>query len=238
MKLQRYSINKNLQIKENLENLYRRKGVYVAETIANTQNNTVYLNTRIFYSTDKILRYKRNIKSKRKNKKPLDTTKLFNNKKVSLSTTILNTEIDKKYAFYLFNDLQRFIGSLFSKRYTLFFDLIKVTCLAAEKKENLVLLTKILATTFRFLPKKKHNLFLSFLKQLSNIIIIENKKNLLGIKITINGKLQGKERAKSVTVLTGSVSVNALKDCPVLSKAHIYTLYGAYGLQILATYKN
>lgn len=70
-----------------------------------------------------------------------------------------------------------------------------------------------------------------------NLIILKNNTNIGGIKITINGKLQGKTRAKTVKIQTGAVSINSIKNKPIQSKIHIYTIYGTYGLQILASYK-
>lgn len=237
MKLQRYQFIKTFQVKENIENLYKRKKIESSKTDVILSEKNTKLNSVLFYSTDKLLRYKRNLIKKKNTDKKIKIQNLFPKKSISLKIRILNKEVDKTYAKFLFTNLRKFTNSLFSKRYTLFFDLIKITALASENKENLNLLTRVLASIFRLLPKRRHNLFISFLKHLLNIIIVKNPKNLIGMKILINGKLQGKTRAKTVKILTGNASINTIKDNPILSKAHIYTLYGAFGLQILAKYK-
>lgn len=239
-KLQRNNLINTLNIKKNIENLYKFKNVYCSKINLNITENNVYLNSNVFFTTDKLIRYKRNLFNKRPlinlNKK-ISINKLFKNKNVTLKTKILNKLIDKNYAIFLLNNVKKFNNSLFSKRYTQFFDLIKIATLTSMHKENVQLFSKILASIFRSLPKKKHNLFISFLKHLLNLLIVKNEKNLKGMKIVLNGKLQGKTRAKTVKIQTGPVSINSIKEKPVSSKVHIYTLYGAYGLQILANYK-
>jgi hypothetical protein len=240
IKLQRNNTINTLNIKKNIENLYRFKNVYCSKINLNITEKNVCLNSNLFFTTDKLIRYKRNLFSKKPlvnlNKK-ISITKLFKNKNVTIKTKILNKLIDKNYAIFLLNNVKKFNNSLFSKRYTQFFDLIKIATLTSMHKENVQLFSKILASIFRSLPKKKHNLFVSFLKHLLNLLIVKNTKNLKGMKIVLNGKLQGKTRAKTIKIQTGPVSINSIKEKPVSSKIHIYTLYGAYGLQILANYK-
>ena len=241
IKLKRNNLLNTLSIKKNIENLYRLKNVYCSNINLNVTDKTVHINSSVFFTTDKLIRYKRNLFSKKRlsnlNKKaPIN--KLFNNKNVLIKTKILNKLVDKSYAIFILNNIKKFNSSLFSKRYTQFFDLVKIATLTAYNKENVYLFTRILGSIFRSLQKRKQNLFVSFLKHLLNLMIVKNNKNLQGMKIILNGKLQGKTRAKTVKIQTGPVSINSIKEKPITSKIHIYTLYGAYGLQILANYKN
>lgn len=240
VKLKQNNLIKTIDIKKNIENLYKLKNIYCSKIDLVLTDKNVNLSTNVFFTTEKLIRYKRNFfnkKPKNNLNKTLKFNKLFKNKNIILKTKILNKLVDKEYSIFILNNIKKFNNSLFSKRYTMFFDLIKITTLTAFNKENIELFTKILGLIFKSLPKRRHNLFISFLKHLLNLIIIKNKKNLHGIKIILNGKLQGKTRAKTVKIQTGAVSINSIKDNPISSKIHIYTLYGAYGLQILANYK-
>ena len=241
IKLQKKDLLDTLNIKENFENLCRMKKIFTSKTNVLVNEQNLYLNTNLFFPTEKLIRFKRNLFNKNKKKlnirqRSLKINNLFFNKNLIIKTRILNKEIDKKYALFLLNNLKKFSNSFFSKRFTMFFDLIKITTLTAFNKENIHMFSKFLGLIFKTLPKKKHNLFISFLKQLMNLIIIKNKKSLKGIKIILNGKLQGKTRAKTVKIQTGTVSINSISEQPIQSKIHIYTIYGAYGLQVLANY--
>lgn len=249
MKLQRYNFIRTFETKENFEQLCKRRKIQSGKVSIILTNKNATLKTRLFYSTDKIIKIKRNLIKKNVNKRELGTLKkkrtklvnkvkdLFPNRNLFIEAKLLNKELDSTYTGFLYSNLKRSSKPLFKKRYTLFFDLIKVTNLAADSKENLHMLTKTLGTIFKYLPKRRHNMFISFVKQLLNLVVIKNPRKLLGMKILLNGKIQGKTRAKTAKVLVGNTRVNTIKDNPILSKVHIYTFYGAYGLQMLAKYK-
>lgn len=242
VRLKRKNFLDTFNLKKNLVALYRLRKVYYSNIEVSIVEKNICLNANIFFPTDKLMRYKRALinrnnkflKNKAKVKK---VNKLFLNKNITVRTRILNKEVKKEFETLLLNNLMKFNSSFFSKRFNMFYDLLKITTLASFDKENIHLFTRFLGLVFRALPKRRHNLFISFLKLLINLIVVQNDTNISGIKIIINGKLQGKLRAKTLKIQTGAVSINSIKNKPIQSKIHIYTIYGTYGLQILANYK-
>jgi hypothetical protein len=240
-KLYRGSFLETYSIKENLYNLLKLKNIYSSNIEISQSDSTYSVNTNLFFPTDKVLKYKKFLAINNTNldlsRQFINIPKIFQNKNIILKLRVLNYEIDKKVAKLNFSELRKFRYSLFVKKYTMFFDLVKLASLVSSSRDTVHIFLYFLGLVFRSLPKKKHNLFISFLKFLLNLMIVKNSVSLQGMKITINGKLQGKTRAKTVKIHVGNVSINSLGVDTISSKIHVYTLYGAYGIQVLASYK-
>ena len=169
---------------------------------------------------------------------------IVQNKKVVFKTLILNKELKTeklklKELYYKFNE---FKNKLFSRRFNLFIDFLKLTCLIQKKKINAAIFLSTLGTIFKILPKKLHNSFFKFVKVLIEEVLLEEKKKtkttkIIGIKLIINGKLKGKLRSSSLTINKGKIGAQVISNDMEFAKEHVYTMYGCFGLQLWINYK-
>jgi len=142
---------------------------------------------------------------------------------------LLNREISRRAIIIIHKNLNYFKRVLFSRRFNLYFDFLKMTALLISKKININVYNTILGTIFKFLTKKSHSKFFSFLKKLSYLLI--KSSTIEGIKMSINGKLKGKLRAKSFKMAVGKIGTQTISSEVDFSKVHIHTLYGCFGLK-------
>lgn len=124
---------------------------------------------------------------------------------------------------------------LFSRRFNLYFDFLKMTSLLIAKKININSYNIVLGTIFKFLTKKSHSKFFIFIKKLAYLLI--SSSTIEGIKINISGKLKGKLRAKPFKMAIGKISTQTIASDLGFSKVHIHTLYGCFGLKTWIKYK-
>lgn len=152
----------------------------------------------------------------------------------------VNKEIDIKIVKYLYIHFKRFINMLFSRRFNLFIDFIKLTSLFIKSKITSNNYLYLLSQIFRLLTKKKHSRFMYFLKFLfTRIIKMEAKFGntlIKGVKFLINGKILGKPRSSSSRLLVGSVPIQTINANIQFSKVHVYTLYGVFGFKFWVYY--
>ena len=128
---------------------------------------------------------------------------------------------------------------LFSRRFNLLIDFIKITALFCEKKVPLQTFLSLLGQIFRILQKRKHSRFFFFLKYLFQLLVSNSEfksslamSNIDGIKFVVNGKLQGKTRADSSCIQVGAVPIQSLDKNVEFSRLHVYTLYGVFGFRM------
>lgn len=248
------SLLKNIQLKDNFANLLRLNKIYHSHLDTSISDNNTSINTGLFFSTEKIIYYKKNFKKRKRFEKSLKfkkksfkntlrkkltlnlKQKTFLTKNLHLISDVWNGSLDNIYATKIYNALKKYNSSLFSQKSFLFADLIKIVTLVSNNKKCFLIFVKFLGFFFSKLPKRKHNLCISFLKLLLNLMIFKYKENILGMKIIINGKLQGKTRAKTTKIKVGSVASNTIENQSLFSKVSIYNLYGAFGIQVLINY--
>lgn len=221
-----------------LEKLLNKKGILLVHKNLNLENNKCNLNLGLFFGTFRMLKYSRKdffLKKKTSIKKSKKDLKLFLN---FFNTNLLNFKIEnynnfltKSLIVFFFNKLKTFSNSLFPRRQNFFFDFIKLSCLFTTSKITSSVYLSAIGSTFKILQKKKHTQFLFFLKFLFKTIICKKDSSILGIKFLINGKLKGKARASSSYIQQGSVPTQSISKNIEFSKAHVYTRFGAFGLQ-------
>ena len=224
---------------KSLNALFAKKNVIVIKNDLNFESNKLFLNISLFFRTAKILSYSDKLKNTGLFNNKLNLFSLFpliknhlsllNNNFIQLSFINLNNSIQKRSSIFFFNKLRRFYPLLFTRRFNLFIDFIKMSCLFDQKKINSKLYLVLIGQIFRTLPKRKHNIFIIFLKAVFSIFI--RKKSILGIKLLINGRLKGKPRSNSMSFLFGSTPVQSLSKNIEFSKLHVYTLNGAFGFK-------
>ena len=233
------------------EKLLSKKGVILLSKTLNLENNTFYLNIDVLFKTHKMLTFtrkgfllkKRNLNNLivKKNKILSDLffkqLYLFNGNLLNLTFNNYNKFLNRKLIVYFYKKISKFLNLLFARRLNLFVDFIKISSLFVQSKivSNVYLL--LIGQIFKVLPKRKHNRFLFFLKFLFKILINLNQ-SILGIKILINGKLQGKTRASSIYIQSGSVPIQSISKNIEFSRLHVYTRYGAFGFQFWVHKKN
>lgn len=139
---------------------------------------------------------------------------------------------DDKY-FY-FEKFQKFKRTLFTRRLFLFYDFIKLTSLFIKKRVNVEMYCDILGIIFKNLSKRSHAKFFAFVKILLPILtaVKYEESKILGVKLNINGKLKGKLRANTFKYSYGKISGQTIASRGDLSKVHIFTLYGTFGLTL------
>lgn len=233
----------------NFEQLLNRKNMVLTDRTMHLVNNHCHLNLSVFYKTAKISAYKKKISKnfdryKTKKSSRLDSLffssfKILKNNLIFLKFDNVNQKLNTSLVRFIYQKIGRFSGVLFSRRFTLLIDFIKVCSLFSEGKIASKVFLSFLGQIFRVLPKRKHNRFLFFLKYLFQILLennemknLSNLSNIVGIKFIVNGKLQGKTRADSSCIQVGAVPIQTINKNIEFSMLHVYTLYGAFGFRI------
>jgi hypothetical protein len=233
-----------------IEYLLKKKNILIVSKSINFINNKFFFNFTLYFCSFKINFYKKRVI------RPLNKSKkLFlkhsNNSLLSLflknlninytnlfflRIKVINAAIDTSLIKYFYFKLGRFLGVLFLRRFNLFLDFLKITSLFYKNKVSVNLFLYLLGQIFKVLPKSKHNRFLFFCKYLFQILIKDlnlfKNSDILGIKLVINGKLQGKTRASSSCIQVGAVPTQSLGKNIEFSKIHTYTMYGVFGFKI------
>lgn len=138
----------------------------------------------------------------------------------------------------ILKQLIKFKRSLFSRRFNLFYDLVKLSSLFMNKDIDIKTYCNILGTIFKFLPKKSHGKYFLFIKTIISTLIKHPESKIKGIKVLMSGKLKGKQRASVFKTSRGEIEIQTISANNDLSKVHIHTLYGAFGLAMWVNYTN
>lgn len=241
-----------LKFFKDFEQLLNRKNMILIEKTMSFVNNQCFFNLSVFYRTVKMSFYKRKIF---KNFNALTRHTLdslffssFENLRstfVSLKFDNINQKVNNNLVKFIYQKIGKFSGILFSRRFNLLIDFIKICSLFLEGKVSSRFFLSLLGQIFRVLPKRKHNRFLFFLKHLFQILLdkkelgkISSLSSIVGIKFIVNGKLQGKTRADSSCIQIGAVPIQTLDKNIDFSMLHVYTLYGTFGFRIWICRKN
>jgi hypothetical protein len=184
-------------------------------------------------------------------------TKLYTNRRLKINTLflnqfcllkknlniftvkIMNKEVNSKLIKFVYTQFKRSLNVLFSRRFNLFIDFIKMTSLFIEKKIGSKMYLLILSQIFRLLPKNKHTRFFLFIKELFIKIVAKKtnkKKKILGVKFLVNGKILGKLRSSSRLISVGSIPIRTISADIAFSQNHVYTLYGVFGFKFWVYY--
>lgn len=179
----------------------------------------------------------------KKNSKNIEWTKtlstltkdLPSNNLIVHKITLLNKQVNMKIVRIAHSKLKFFKKTLFSRRFDLYYDFLKLTSLLITKKVKIGVYNIILGKIFKYLMKKSHNKFFNFLKKLSHLVT--RSSTIGGIKFGINGKLKGKLRANSFKLEIGKIGIQTITSDIDFSIVHINTLYGCFGLKTWIKYK-
>jgi len=150
---------------------------------------------------------------------------------------LLNKQIKKVTLKLLVNNFKKFKNVLFIRRFNFFIDFLKMTALFLKAAIPLNTYVLFLGQIFKYLTKRHHNRYISFLKYLFQTLLtfFKNKSYLnpiLGVKCLLKGRLRGKDRASSSIIKVGVIPTQSLGKKIFFHKIHIYTVYGVYGFKV------
>jgi hypothetical protein len=236
-----YVFTNNLNFLAFFEKLLFSKGVIVVDKCISYDNNTYLLKLKLFYKSHLLSQYitKRNSKVFTEYgtafiiKLLKDYQKKFNITNININLQILNSQVNLSILNFLYLELNKYVSTIFTRRFNLFIDFIKIYSLFCEKKVSGDSFCTILGYIFKSLSKKFHTRFILFIKHSIKIMLGKNIKSvkLKGIKLIISGRLLGKPRASSILINEGCIPNQSLNKYVSFSKKHVYTIYGAFGLK-------
>lgn len=241
---------------ENIIRVFFLKGVWILKSFFSFDTNLVFVNFFLYYQNSKISIYKRKIKLKKKNsiisvknknffiifKKCINKLgyNIFN-----MNIKNLNSLIDKEKLPFLYKYLKSFSFNIFSRRFNLFIDFLKMTILFLDNHIDLFGYIKVWSRVFKHLSKRIHSKFFLFVKTVGESlmkmgIIFSKQKNfknipqynLCGVKFLLSGRIRGKSRASSNLIQIGSIPTQTLSKTIDFATTHVYTLYGVFGIKI------
>lgn len=237
-----------------LEFFLNKKNILVTSKELNLNGNLLYLNLTIFYYHVKLAGYKKKRQrirfgSKNSNNPGFEfhrgirllTNKFmfFRNNLTLIHLKVLNIEVNKSFLKELYLRIAKVLSVLFVRKFNLFLDFLKICSLFYQKKIPGSLVLYVLGQVFKVLPKKKHNRFLFFLKQILEIFIEMSKDNsfsstnqILGLKFIVSGRLRGKPRGSWSCIQVGAVPIQSIERNIEFSKLHVHTLYGVFGFKM------
>ena len=115
------------------------------------------------------------------------------------------------------------------KRAQFFRETLNILFVVIRKGESSKLLAQFIA--LQLSTTKRHNFFLIFLKQSLILLLQSNFSAVSGVKIVIKGRFNGAPRARSQTLLIGSVPQQFFDAKIRYSEATAYTPNGTFGIK-------
>ncbi len=227
-----------------LEHILLKKGILLTDYTINIINNKLYLNLYFFFRTFKSIQFKRKLKKIKtkttNNKKALKilfskTTKILKLNKIVLNAKNLNLKLKKKQTALFYKDNNKYLKNLFDRKLNLFIDFLKISNLLAQKEIHAKSYLLILVEIFKYLSKKKHSKFISFVKE--NFALLKKlSPNIAGIKLVLNGKIKGKTRASNSIIIVGSISTQTIDKEILTAYDYAETRYGTFGFTMSISY--
>ena len=210
----------------------------------------MYLTFSLFVRSAQIKKIKKRLKIKR-NKLKFNTRfldvffdsilkhlKLLRINLLNVKITLLNNYLisEKFFLRFLYLRIQFFRDSLFPRRYNLFFDFLKISSLFISRKIPAQTFLFFLGQIFKFVPKKKHNRYFSFIKKTFNLML-DYDKSILGLKLLIGGRLKGKLRKKKIFIQTGKIPVQSIAQDIEFTRLHVFSKHGVFGFKLWVCFK-
>jgi hypothetical protein len=233
--------------------LLHRKSVLLCFENFNFYTNKIMLTASIFYKSNQLkfykkhksfsLLYKKN-KTFTMNKNDLNfavkkINTIFLTNTIIYNLTVLNNKLNKKLLSFLLKNLKVFLTQLFSRRFSLFLDFIKLTSLFFYSEIDCKTFLYSLTEIFKFLRKKHHSRFFSFVKTLFSLLTTKLNSfksikhlELIGMKLLIKGRLKGKPMASNLIINEGLMPLQTLSKNLEFTKAHTFTQkFGVFGFK-------
>ena len=151
---------------------------------------------------------------------------------------ILNRLVLFSFFFrYLKKKTKFFKKKLFERRYGLYLDILKISVLYYTNQVKLEHLLNLIAEIFKRLSKRKHGVFLKFIKILFKTAFLKAKKTLFrnrfkGCKFVLAGKIRGKLRSKQISLVFGSIPISTISKRIDCARVDVNTVYGVFGIKL------
>lgn len=225
------------------------KNVLLINENLNYYNNKIFFMGNLYFKTVKLKNYKKKNKIINLNN-TINSNLLINNIFDSIKTkfklnlflfnfSILNNLINKKLAKVLFQKLKKFVSSLFSRRYSLFIDFVKLASLFYKDLIDTKTFLYTISEIFKYLRKRNHGRFLVFIKEVFDFFINykENKKSLTskfkGTKFVLKGRVKGKTMSSKTIIQLGNIPMQTLSIPIDFASVHTFTQqFGVFGFKI------
>ena len=246
---------------ENIGRLFFVKGVWVLKSCCGFDTNLVSINFSLYYQTFKIALLKKKlirtgtIEQEGNFNHPIFIknrclSNLFTSYKQALGYNYfnfnfvnLNNLVNKRKLVHLYKALKMFSFNIFTRRYNLFIDFLKITILFLDNHISLSGYIKIWVLIFKNLHKRLHGKFFLFVRKTIEVMlkIKKSKKNKIqeiqesffsGAKFILSGRIRGKPRSSSTLICLGRVPTQSIKKKVEFASSHVYTLYGVYGIKM------
>lgn len=231
-----------LKLAKILTQSLKKKGIINTQVTLNVKGKICYLNFKLFFMTHKLNRYKKFLKITENNglfSKSLENA-IHTNLKYQLlikQMSILNKYVQLKKSRVLFDLLKKFQNKIFSRRFSLFIDFLKLTPLFSNRILDTTNFLKILTLIFSRLSKARHQNFIVFVEKVLWYLVQKDNNDIEGAKFLISGKLKGKLRASSKRIVIGKVANQSIRADIEYSQEHGYTVYGTFGLKLWIKFK-
>lgn len=227
----------------------QKKGIWATSTFLNLNKNICKFYLNIFFTSKKIRFYKSKIKAKKiLTLQPIKLkalnlffAKLLKKNTCFFNITNLNNSINKQFLLNLNAKIKKYKTVLFQRRFNLYYDTLKIITLFSQKLIHTSYLLFTLSTIFKYLSKKLHGKFITFLESIIYSLVSNNfpedrrAKNslghLTGIKFRLSGKIKGKMRASSHLITYGKIPNQSISANIEYSMIHTFTRYGAFGMK-------
>ena len=161
-------------------------------------------------------------------RKIFEVLNLFSGNKLNI---IFNLCCVNKDLHYLKTTQEKTLMSLQKFKNTLFFkEGIKLLFHVIHIPNSANLLAQFVASQLK--KTKRHKFFLSFLKQTLVILLTSNLSKIKGIKIIVNGRLNGVPRANHKTILIGDVPAQTISTKLDYTQITTHNSSGSYGVKV------
>ena len=244
-----------------LQFLFYKCNIFLVKSTIQIQANKIYINFVLFFRTRYLLKLKKKIKKQnrtaRNSRSIFKILNLISDCSIFiLSTKIINSDLRKNNKLSkallanFFKSCNRYSKMLFPRRLNFFLDFLKLSTLLFRNKIKIAFFLRMLSETLSVLQKKRHTLYLQFIKFFFLLLLKPEKKIvkllsdvelntlIVGIKFNIAGKLKGKQRASSSCLILGNIPIQTLKSDIQFAKIDTFTVYGIFGLKLWINRKN
>jgi ribosomal protein S3 len=206
------SQNKKLQFKIKRTTLFNQYKKFLQQ---NKYSNTKILNNNTFV------------------KQLLESLSLFVNNKFHIFLTLQN--INKGLTVKLTKNEQIFFKKkiLFLKRYNknpFFKESLNIILIITKIQNSAKLIANFISKQLNTL--KKHNQFLIFLKRILTLFLNSKFSKIKGIKININGRLNGAPRSKNRVISIKNTPIQTINKPIDYSETTSFTKNGTFGIKI------
>lgn len=233
----------DLEIRKYLDRFFQLHGLILHDCKINYSNNRLDISLSYFVTT-KALKLVSPAKVTRKSatiqpKNGLNFTEMllesiseFTKRKVNVSVVFY--ELNRGFSINIrknqASSLKKIKAQLRQfKRAQFFKETLNILFVVIKKGESSKLLAQFIA--LQLSTTKRHNFFLIFLKQSLILLLQSNFSAVSGVKIVIKGRFNGAPRARSQTLLIGSVPQQFFDAKISYSEATAYTPNGTFGIK-------